>query len=102
MDEGASAAWQERFNDDEISAVQHAMNLKFRDEAAFMAEYQNEPLTLFARDESILSEEEIAEKVNGLRQYAVPLCCDRVTAFIDIQKNLLYYTVAAWAENFTG
>lgn len=36
--------WPERFNHDELSAIQHAMNLKLQDEAAFFAEYQNEPL----------------------------------------------------------
>ena len=44
MDAGAVVAWPERYNDDELSAIQHAMNLKLRDEAAFFAEYQNEPL----------------------------------------------------------
>ncbi|MFM8213524.1 MAG: hypothetical protein ACKN82_02590, partial [Pirellula sp.] len=44
MDEGAVIAWQERFNYDELSAIQHAMNLKLQDEAAFFAEYQNQPL----------------------------------------------------------
>ena len=44
MDEGAVVAWPERFNHDELSAIQHAMNLKLQDEAAFFAEYQNEPL----------------------------------------------------------
>ena len=44
MDEGAVVAWPERYNHDELSAIQHAMNLKLQDEAAFLAEYQNEPL----------------------------------------------------------
>ena len=44
MDAGAVVAWPERFNHDELSAIQHAMNLKLQDEAAFFAEYQNEPL----------------------------------------------------------
>ena len=46
MDEGAVASWPARFNDDEISAIQFAMNLKFRDEATFLSEYQNEPLVV--------------------------------------------------------
>ena len=37
MDEGAVIAWQERYNHDELSAIQHAMNLKLQDEAAFFA-----------------------------------------------------------------
>jgi hypothetical protein len=44
MDEGAIVAWPARFEPDEISAIQSAMNLKFRDPRAFAAEYQNEPL----------------------------------------------------------
>lgn len=41
MDEGAVIAWPERFNHDELSAVQHAMNWWLQNEAAFFAEYQN-------------------------------------------------------------
>ena len=45
MDEGALVAWPQRHNPDELSAIQHAMNLKLdHGEAAFWAEYQNEPL----------------------------------------------------------
>ena len=44
MDAGAEVSWEARFNHDEISALQHAMNLKFQDETAFMSEYQNDPL----------------------------------------------------------
>ena len=44
MDAGAVVAWPVRYNHDEVSAIQHAMNLKLQDEAAFWAEYQNEPL----------------------------------------------------------
>jgi len=44
MDEGAQPTWQDRYNVDEISAVQYAMNLKFRDEGAFASEYQNAPV----------------------------------------------------------
>ena len=102
MDEGAVAGWEARFNHDEISALQHAMNLKFQDEAAFMSEYQNDPLPEDVFDDAMLSIDEIAAKVNGLSAGRVPLACDRVTAFIDIQKALLFYAVVAWSEDFTG
>jgi hypothetical protein len=39
MDAGAEVAWPERFKHDEVSAIQHAMNLKLQDEAAFFAEH---------------------------------------------------------------
>ncbi len=102
MDEGAQVSWEARFNHDEISALQHAMNLKFQDEVAFMSEYQNDPLPEDVGGEEIMSIDAICQKINGLPHNKVPLACDRMTLFIDVQKALLFYVVTAWAENFTG
>ena len=102
MDEGAKVSWEARYNHDEISALQHAMNLKFQDEVAFMSEYQNDPLPEDTGGEEILSIDAICAKINGLPHNKVPLACDRITLFIDVQKALLFYVVTAWAENFTG
>ena len=102
MDEGAKVSWEARFNHDEISALQHAMNLKFQDEVAFQAEYQNDPLPEDTGGEEILSIDAICAKINGLPHNKVPLACDRITLFIDVQKALLFYVVTAWTENFTG
>ena len=102
MDEGAKVSWEARYNHDEISALQHAMNLKFQDEIAFAAEYQNAPLPEDTGGEEILSIDAICAKINGLPHNKVPLACDRLTIFIDVQKALLFYVVTAWAENFTG
>lgn len=101
MDEGASVAWPERFNDDELSGIQHAMNLKIRDEPAFWAEYQNEPLPEVDTAGDI-DPEAIASKVNRLGRGIVPLACHRVTAFVDVHANAHYYVVAAWGDDFTG
>ena len=102
MDAGAEVSWEARFNHDEVSALQHAMNLKFQDEAAFMSEYQNDPLPDDTADDSLLSVDEICAKINGLARRRVPLKCDRLTMFVDVQKALLFYVVTAWAEDFTG
>ena len=102
MDEGAAVAWKGRFNADEISALQHAMNLKLQDEAAFWAEYQNEPMPEDDSDSALLSAAEIARKTNGEKRGVVPAGCSCLTMFIDVQGKLLYYLVAAWAEDFTG
>ncbi len=102
MDEGAKVSWEARYNHDEISALQHAMNLKFQDEIAFAAEYQNDPLPEDTGGEEILSIDAICAKINGLPHNKVPLACDRITLFIDVQKALLFYVVTAWAGNFTG
>ena len=102
MDEGAVVAWKERYNFDELSALQYAMNLKLQDEGAFQSEYQNDPLPDDIGGDTLLSVDEIASKVNGLAAGKVPLACDKVTAFVDIQKSLLFYAVVAWNDEFTG
>ena len=102
MDTGAEVSWEARFNHDEVSALQHAMNLKFQDEQAFQSEYQNDPLPDDTADDSLLSVDEICAKINGLARRRVPLKCDRLTMFVDVQKALLFYVVIAWAEDFTG
>lgn len=101
MDAGAIIAWPQRFNEDEISAIQHAMNLKLRDEAAFFAEYQNEPI-VDEIGEEMLSAEQIAEKINGYRPGEIPIGASHLTMFIDVQQKLLYWMAVAWEENFTG
>ncbi|MEX0715970.1 MAG: terminase gpA endonuclease subunit, partial [Planctomycetaceae bacterium] len=102
MDAGAIIAWPERFNYDELSAIQHAMNLRLQDEAAFFAEYQNEPLPEETVGEGMLTAEQVAAKTNGRERRTVPVGCNHVTAFIDIQQKLLFYVVCAWEQDFTG
>jgi phage terminase large subunit GpA-like protein len=102
MDEGAVVAWPERFNHDELSAIQHAMNLKLQDEAAFYAEYQNEPLPEEVAGDDELTTDQIAGKLNRMKRGEVPVGCNHLTAFIDVQANLLFFVVAAWEDDFTG
>jgi len=103
LDEGSLIAWPERFNHDEASAIQHAMNLKLQDEAAFQAEYQNEPLPdKGVEDEGLLSADQIAEKVNGMKRGEVPVGATQLAMFIDVQGKLLFWLVAAFEEDFTG
>jgi len=101
MDAGAVVAWKQRYNEDELSAIQHAMNLRFRDEAAFFAEYQNEP-TVEAEDDEMLTADQIAVKLNGYRQGVIPVTCNHLTMFVDVQQKLLFWTLCAWEDNFTG
>ena len=87
MDAGAEVSWEARFNHDEVSALQHAMNLKFQDEQAFQSEYQNDPLPDDTADDSLLSVDEICAKINGLARRRVPLKCDRLTMFVDVVRQ---------------
>ena len=102
MDEGATVAWPARFNHDELSAVQHAMNLKLQGEAAFWAEYQNEPLPEDVPDDDLPSADEIAAKTNGMARGEVPIACSHLTMFIDVQGKALFWLVAAWSDDFSG
>jgi len=100
MDEGVTANWEQRHLDSEASAVQHAMNLYGRDPGAFFAEYQNQPL--IAQESSILGKLELKERVNVLKRREIPIDADCLTAMVDIQKDMLFYTVVAWKKDFTG
>ena len=102
MDAGSEVAWPQRHNHDEVSAIQHAMNLKLQDEAAFFAEYQNEPLPADEAGTGLMTVDEIAAKTNGMKRGEVAIGASFVTAFIDVQQKLLYYVVTAWSEDFTG
>ena len=104
MDAGARVAWAERFDArTELSALQHAMNLKLRDpdEAAFYAEYQNEPLSKKSASLTATVEQIIA-RTTGRPRGQVPMATSKLTGFIDVHDKLLFWAVVAWEEGFTG
>jgi len=102
MDEGALVAWPERFNTDEASAIQHAMNLRLQNEHAFCAEYQNTPIAQVEVAADLLSADQIVTKLGTHRRGVVPTHCRCLTMFIDVQGKALYYMVVGWTEDFCG
>jgi phage terminase large subunit GpA-like protein len=97
IEAGYTAAWAERKNDDEVSAIQHALNLmQDRGKDIFDAEYQNDPQPETSGDDWHISALEIAAKVSGLNRGVAPLWTNKITAFCDIQQRVLYYAVVAW------
>ena len=104
MDEGAIIAWPQRYSPDkgEISAIQSAMNLRNDyGEQTFASEYQNEPL-IASELADALTIEQFANKANGRPMSEVPVQATKLTAFIDVHDQLLFYAVCAWEDNFTG
>jgi len=102
MDAGAKVAWDHLYDRrSELSTLQHAMNLKLRDEQAFYAEYQNEPMQEQLADE-VVTPDQVAAKVNGRRRGQVPLAATTLTGFVDVHDRLLFWAVCAWEETFTG
>lgn len=101
MDAGAVVAWKHRHTPHELSAVQSAMNLKIEDEESFCAECQNEPKEA-RHDDTTLSADAIASRVNRHKRGLIPHWATRVTAFVDVGEKLLYWAVSAWNDEFTG
>lgn len=102
MDVGARVAWAERKKEEELSAIQHAMNLRIDHPETFDAEYQNDPRDPASDDAKLPSPAEIARKVSGLARGVVPLACTHLTAFIDVQQRALYWGVCGFSLNTTG
>lgn len=102
MDFGAEASWQVRYNIDEASAIQNAMNLKIQNEQSFYSEYQNEPMGESEENFEELTIEEITSKINNLPEKIIPLACEKLVMFTDVQKKCLYYTVVAFTNDFSG
>lgn len=103
MDAGADASWDHRFDAGEVSAIQHAMNIKIdRGDRAFFAECQNEPMPEIDVDDDLLTAAEIAAKLNGHARRAIPAECSLLTMFVDVQDKALFWLVAAWDTQFGG
>ena len=65
MDEGSGADLAARFDRTQISAVQYAMDLYYRDRQAFQSEYQNDPISREVSSTMRLTPNEICERING-------------------------------------
>jgi hypothetical protein len=102
MDAGAKVAWESRKNPEDLSALQHAINLRLDlGDAAFSAEYQNDPQKA-ASDVEELTPDQIGAKANGLPRGILPNNATDLTGFIDVNQKLLYWTLVAWRRDFTG
>lgn len=102
LDAGAEVSWPARHGPHEASAIEHAQCLRWKlGEAAFAAEYQNEPLAESAADEQ-LEAAALLTRLNGLPRRVAPPQATRLTAFIDVQGKALYWLVCGWTEEFSG
>ena len=102
MDLGAEVAWPDGPKMGALSVLQFCMDKMQDKPAAFAAEYQCKPLTANRGGDLMLTADEIAKKVSGLRETIVPEEADFLTAFVDAGKAYLWYAVCAWSKDFTG
>lgn len=103
MDAGAVVAWPDRFPEEKVSAIQHAMDLLIDSRSAFMAECQNEPEVERADGELVeLDAGDLGRKLNNLPLGVVPRECNRLTAGVDVQGGCHFAVVTAWDSTFGG
>ena len=99
----AEVGWQRiPLEEYEVDALQHAMNIAI-DEGldVFWAECQNKPMKETAVAALEITKE-VADRVSGFGQYVVPESAPNVVFGVDVHGELLYYTVAAIQNDFTG
>lgn len=86
----------------EISALQHAYNLISRmGWLNFLCECQNDPPEELT-ETMVLDENQIIEKLNDLDEAALPEGTAKITAFVDVHDQKLFWAVVAWKEGFIG
>lgn len=111
MDAGIEVSWKDSYfkgntPDDpnrEVSAIQSAMNNRFQNPTTFLAECQQIGIDLNAESKPIVTAAEFQKKILpavGWRK--VPDFGKELVAFIDVQDECLFYTVAAFDYDFTG
>jgi phage terminase large subunit GpA-like protein len=102
-DAGAVLAWPDRVKKGDLSGIQTAMNLYLTNPVGFKSEYQCEPeSTRLGMGSREFSPTAVAGRVTGLERGIVPATSTRLTAFVDVGGELLWFLVAAWNEQFGG
>jgi hypothetical protein len=103
MDDGFVVSWTYRYDPDkELSAQQHAMNLRLKAPDAFASEYQQRPRPLVSLGSLPLSVDELARRIGGTERGVCPVWTQKLVGFIDVQNEALYWGVAAGREDFTA
>lgn len=102
--EGAEAAWPESIKPPAVNAVQAAMHEYCIDRGKFFAEDMNQPLAIYDPDGDLpkLNPDDLMARINQEERGIVPTWANTLTCDIDVHDRLLYYTVSAWGEGFSG
>jgi hypothetical protein len=102
MDRGGRVAWESRKHPGELSAIQHAMNLRIdRGEDVFAAEFQNDP-TENQSSVYALTGDIICSRTNGQDEYTAPDNAPFLAGFCDMNQYGLTWAVCWWRNDLTG
>jgi hypothetical protein len=100
MDAGAVVGWPERYEPGELSAIQHAYNLKIRLGPGFDAEYQNEPAAR-VEETAALDPAAVAARCGGIERGTAPPECETLVGYVDCGADCLWWLVGAFDSAFT-
>lgn len=103
MDAGFEVAWWSiPLEKNEISAIQHAMNIAILEGwDVFMAECQLSPLKPTVSS-TLQIDISVAKRTSNYARFVVPLTAQHLVFGVDVHDEILYYAVAAVASDFTG
>lgn len=95
MDMGAKVYWEQRKLQEDVSALQHAMNLWFDDATTFLAEFQNEPIENTGGAPYLIDEMDVMSSTNGRKRLDVPKDAQLIVTMTDINFSGLNTVVLA-------
>ena len=100
MDAGAVHNWAQRVEPGDPSAIYSAMKLFYRDNESFYSEMQNKPAeTAAVNEEYTLTQAQARAQISNVARGEIVDGDDFLTAFVDVHKNLLYWTLCAWNKS---
>lgn len=113
MDENFTVSWSDRYDKRtitvdgkevprELSAQQHSMNLRLIAPATFPAEYQNVGRREDGGAVILIDAKQLSEKIVDLDRGVAPSDTTYISAFIDVQNEVLFWGIFATAPDFTG
>lgn len=103
MDAGCVVSWEHAYDkSSELSAIQHAYNILLDEgEETFWSECQNDPKRAVVSDMPEIMVNDLAAKMSDYWAGIVPPECRTLGLGIDVHKELLYYTISAFADDFS-
>jgi hypothetical protein len=104
MDAGAVVSWPESYlPDSQLSALQAYYDLWSDRGLEYVAcELQNAPEMIEEADMGRLTVAAVKARTNNLARGSVPVEVETVVAFIDVQRDALWWAAVGWSETCTG
>lgn len=116
MDKGFTVTWKDRYGNPtlqadgtfkrtdlgELSAQQHAMNLRLKAPLTFPAEYQNRGRKLNQAGDSLITAGQLACKIVDTAKEEVSVEAQHLAGFLDVQNEGFFWGMLAVDDSFTG